>query len=79
VIAAFGAPERAIAVDAHDPRQQRAEDPFDSEARLEAYLSRVGTTWLVTAGPHRAVAGRVGDVVSTSGELALVRVADRLR
>jgi hypothetical protein len=77
VIAAFGAPEHAVTVDEHDPRRPRAENPFDSEEHLRAYLARARTAWLVAAGPHRDVAQRLGEVVTTSGELSLVRLTLR--
>jgi hypothetical protein len=74
VIAAFGAPERAEAIDAHDPRDPKMADAFSSPNALSARLAALRSNYVVTTEAHRAVAVRVGATVASQGDFTLVRV-----
>jgi hypothetical protein len=74
VIAAFGEPDRAAPFDRHDPREPAPADPFASPVELAARLDAADAAWLVVDRSHLPIAGLLGAVRATSGELSLVQV-----
>jgi hypothetical protein len=79
VIAAFGAPERADAIDARDPREPARLDAFSSPELLRARLAALHADFLVATEPHGSVAEAVGDVVGHRDGFSLVRLAEPAR
>jgi hypothetical protein len=56
VIAAFGDPAHAVPIDDHDPRKQRAPDPFADSASFDALLRNGRSRELVLSSEHVALA-----------------------
>lgn len=76
VTAAFGSPARTLVLDARDPREPRAADPFVSRAALRARLEGAGAGWLVASGgPHATLAAELGPVRARNARFVLVELA----
>ncbi|MBN2196819.1 MAG: glycosyltransferase family 39 protein [Polyangiaceae bacterium] len=71
VIAAFGRPREAVALDERDPRRPRSPDAFTSPSTLRRRLDGLHARWLVTTATHAPVAAAIGDERAGAGRFVL--------
>lgn len=74
VMAALGAPSRAVPIDDRDPRRKREADAFASEEALSVRLAALGARWLVTTRAHAPLAERRGRLVHANEKFVLVEL-----
>ena len=74
VIAGFGRPESASALDDHDPRSPPKQDPFESADALERAIAEHRARWLVARAKHLDVAEQVGKLVTRNQRFLLLEV-----
>ncbi len=74
VMAGFGHPSRATALDERDPRRPARDDPFRSEEALRARAADARAALLVARAEHASMAARLGPVEARNDRFVLVRI-----
>ena len=75
VTAGFARPSATDALDDHDPRHARPDDPFTSEATLRRTLATHDRAWLVATRTHARVATAIGKVRAENADFLLIEPA----